>query len=160
MNALTPAKPRISPKIRAAITLRVKEGLSWEECARRAGLSEAGLHKARRRQDVANLEQAEKLAFIQHIDAQKGIYKARALQHADYLSRNATSEAVQARMVEFLAGEARSGPSVNVQINQNAGGGYEYVRPGQVIEIVEVKASAPDRQSGGENAQPTDDNEE
>lgn len=156
MNALTPIKQRISPKIREAIRIKVAEDLPWDECARRAGLSEAGIHKARKRPAVQELEQAEKLAFIQKVDRNKAIRRARALEHAEYLMKHSSSDAVQARMVEFLAGETRQSPSVTVNVNQNAGSGYEFVRPGQVVEIIDAEVVTPDSQSEAQTDQDTE----
>lgn len=96
--------------------------------------------------------EAMKLDAIANIEALKGTYKALALEHARYLLTNAKSEAVQARMVEFLAGEARPGTQVNVQIN-NDRGGYEYARPGQ--QVVEIRGA--DDQSPAQDSQATDD---
>lgn len=124
--------------MRTAIALVAKEGLSQSEAARRAGLHFVTLSKALKKPHVREAMEAMKLDAIANIEALKGTYKALALEHARYLLTNAKSEAVQARMVEFLAGEARPGTQVNVQIN-NDRGGYEYARPGQ--QVVEIRGA-------------------
>lgn len=152
-NAITPAKPRklVAPtrKLKHALRLRVEDNKSWDDCARAAGLSPAGLHKARKRQNVIELYEQMKTTYIQEIEDLKRPWAARALAVAADLMDNAQSETVRARMVEFFAGEKR-GPAVAVQINTaksetKAAGqpmrGYEYLRPGQEL----VRIITPDR---------------
>lgn len=132
MNAMTapiqaPAKDRISPAVREAVRLRVREGATFLEAAKRAGLSEAGIHKAWKRPAVLALIEQEQAQYIQEVEALRAGYKAQAFEVAADLMRNAKSEAVRMRAVEFLAG----GPpqtTVNVQVN-NAAPGYSYARP-------------------------------
>lgn len=168
MNALAPQNrsdivrkaPRMRPALRQAVSLIVEQGLTQRAAAGRVGMNETSLGRALQRKDIAAYVESQKALLALDADKIKARGRSMALLVGIDLLHNAQSEAVRARMVEFFAGEARAAPSVSVTVNQNAGGGYEYVRPGQVIEIVEGKASAPDRQSGGENAQPIDDNEE
>lgn len=140
------AETRISPRIREAITLRVRQGLSWDECAKRANLSPVGLWKARKRDNVKALYEQEVQAFIAEAEAMRAPLKAMAIQRAGELARTAKSEAVQARMVEFLAGESKAAPSVNVNVSTTIGGaGYEFVPPGaQIIDITPAPAPEPD----------------
>lgn len=118
-----------------------------------AEYSEAGWHLAMKRPHVKAHLEAVQAQFIREIDRRRATYRAQAIEVAHDLMHNGTSEAVRMRAVEFFAGEARSGPQVNVQINQNAGNGYEYVRPGQVVEIIDTGASSPDGQSGAQHEQ-------
>ena len=147
-----PAKLRIGAKLRSALLLIANEGSTQAEAARRAGIHPVNLCKALKKPHVQNTLEAMKLEVIGDIEALKGVFKARALQHAHYLLTEAKSEAVQARMVEFLAGEARPGTQVNVQIN-NDRGGYEYARPGQ--QVVEIRG-ADDQSSALDGQAPED----
>lgn len=134
---LPPRKRRISAKVKAAIQLRVKEAKPWAECAKTVGMSEAGIHKARKQQHVIDHQRAVEAVYIQEVEAMRAPYKARAFEVAADLMENAKSESTKARMVEFLAGE-RKQTSVNVQVNNNLAPseGYEYVRPGaQIVDI-------------------------
>jgi hypothetical protein len=74
--------------------------------------------------------------FVTGTDANRALYKARALEVAVDLMFNAKSEAIRARMAEFLAGDGKVSPvSVHIDARQNRGG-YEFVRPGQrIVEI-------------------------
>lgn len=82
-------------------------------------------------------------------------YKARAFEVANELMQASKSDAVKARMVEFLAGEGKGMQlNVGVQVNNQApANGYEFVRPGQ--EIVTIRA-AQDTQSGADTSQHPD----
>lgn len=141
-------KRRISARVRDAVRLRVEKGYKCEDAARAAGLSSAGYYKAMNQPHVKAYAEAVKLAYVERIQADKAILRAEALEVARDLLHNSPSDQVKARMVEFLAGEAKSGPSVNVQINNNSGG-YEFVRPGQ--RVVEIEPE-PDTASGGDDA--------
>ena len=148
-----PVKKRsISRRIHAALDLRVREAKAWDDCAKAAGLSPAGLYKARKRTEVQQLFEEKKAQYIQEVDDMKAPHKARAMEVARDLLDNSPSHAVRARMVEFLAGESK-GMNVNVGVqvnNQAPANGYEFVRPGQ--EIVTIRA-AQDTQSGADASQ-------
>lgn len=137
-TAATPAKRRVSAKVREALRLRVEEGLTWAESAERAQMSEAGIHKARKQPHVQLMFEEIKAQFIQDVEQMRAPYKAQAFEVAKDLMRNAKSEATKMRAVEFLAGESKKGGvNVAVQVNNHAPKGYEYVRPGQqVVEII------------------------
>jgi hypothetical protein len=81
---------------------------------------------------------------IQRATTRKAFLKLKALDVAETLLAKEDNPAIQARMVEFLAGEARSG--VAVQVNNHApaqpSAGYIYARP--------------DAQSGSDVSQPID----
>ena len=114
-----------------------------------AGLSPAGLYKARKREEVQKLFEEKKAQYIQEIADMKAPHKARAMEVARELLDTSPSHAVRARMVEFLAGESK-GMQVNVGVqvnNQAPAKGYEFVRPGQ--EVVTIRA-ATDTQSGAD----------
>ena len=139
-------KRPISRRIQDALNTRVRQALPWDDCARAAGLSPAGLYKARKRPDVQQMFEEKKAQYIQEVDDLKAPHKARAMEVARDLLDNSPSHAVRARMVEFLAGESK-GMSVNVGVqvnNQPAAQGYEYAHPGQ--EVVTIRASkGPDK---------------
>jgi hypothetical protein len=147
----SPAQGRISPRVREAIRLRVEEGYKIEHATRAAGLSVAGYYKAMQRPVVQEYAESLKTSFITGIERHKRTLKAQALEVAADLLHNAKSEAVRARMVEFLAAEPGQNPGaqVNLQINTGARG-YEYVPPGaRVIDITPL----PDSASGAEHPQ-------
>lgn len=137
-----PVKIRtISRRIHAALDQRVRTAKPWDECAKAAGLSPAGLYKARKRNEVQQLFEEKKAQYIQEVDDLKAPHKARAMEVARDLLDNSPSHAVRARMVEFLAGESK-GNSVNVAVqvnNQPAAQGYEYAHPSQ--EVVTIRTS-------------------
>lgn len=159
MDTQTPAlnperttKRRISKKVRAALIMRVKELKSWKECAEAAGLSEAGIHKARKQIHVQQALEEIKGEYVQEVEALKAPYKARAFEVGHDLMENSKSDAVRARMVEFFAGESK-GMQVNVGVqvnNQPAAQGYEYAHPHQ--EVVTIRR-AQDTQSGADTSQ-------
>jgi hypothetical protein len=135
-------KRRISDRVRHAVTLRVEKGLTGEEAAKLAGLSPAGFWKAWKQPHVQNLYSDLKAAYIHRVMDRRELLRAKALIEAERLLEHADSEAVRAKMVEFLAGEAR-GPAVSVTVNQ-APSGYQYRRPldqassaidGQAVDI-------------------------
>ncbi|WP_132462134.1 hypothetical protein [Rhodovulum marinum] len=98
-------------------------------------MSKNGFHKALKRPAVQDYMQEVQRAFVAEVEASRAVYKARALEAALELMQNAKSEAVRARMVEFLAGDGKA-PQVAVHVDARQVGGYEYPRPGErVVEI-------------------------
>ena len=137
-----PARPaRLSLKLRRAIDLRVREGRTITDACGEAGMSPQGFHKAMKRQSVRDLVEDVQRRFVAEVEAQRSIYKARALEVALDLMLNAKSESVRARMAEFLASDGKVGQQVNVHVDaRTVGGGYEFVRPGsKLVEIEEGK---------------------
>lgn len=128
---------RISAKVRDTIALRVGHGLSWAEAAKRAGMSQAGIHKARTRPEVQAEIERQQAAYVADLEALKAPHKARALEVARYLLDNSKSDNVRARMVEFFRDEGPRGPQVVVNTQINAGvKGYEYAPPGaRIVDI-------------------------
>lgn len=147
---VSPVYKRPVPKrTREAIRLRIREGMSWAECAQRVNMAQSSLFKAIKQPHVKALMIQLKDEFIQDVAEMRAPYKAQAFEVARELLHNAKSEAVKARMVEFLAGEPK-GNAVNVavQVNNAPPQGYEYVRPGQdVVKIID----ASDTTSGDES---------
>ena len=146
-----PLQTRISPATRKAIKLVIREGKQWGEAAEIAGVTYGAIWKAKQRPAVKQFIADEKAAFIQEVEEMRAPYKARAMEVANNLMHNANSEAVKARMVEFLAGESKNN-GVNIQINNNnsTSAGYEYARPGQ--EIVTIRRAG-DSQSPADTVQ-------
>jgi hypothetical protein len=144
-----PVKRRISPKVRHAISLKVVQGLTWAKAADKAGMSEAGIHKARKLPHVQEYAEQVKIQLIEDVDSMKAPYKAQAIEVAHDLMHNGKSETVRIRAVEFFASEGKgNGVNVAVQINNSPAQGYEYVRPDQkVVDIVD----AVDTQSVGQD---------
>lgn len=133
---------RFSKKLRHAINEMAREGCSQREAARRAGMNETALGRAIKKPYVAAELDALKASVATNISAMEGHYRILALEHAWYLAKNAASEAVQARMVELLAGETKKSPQINVQTNVFTPGanGYEYLPPGsQIVDITPVE---------------------
>ena len=152
-RAIKQRKPRtVSRKVRTALAHRVRDLLPWDDCARAVGLSPAGLYKARLRDEVKQLHEEIKAEYVQEVEAMRAPYKARAFEVANELMQASKSDAVRARMVEFLAGESK-GNSVNVAVqvnNQPAAQGYEYAHPQQ--EVVTIRRAS-DKQSSADHVQ-------
>ena len=137
LTLIPPSAPRISSRLRQAIELHVREGRSITEACAAAGVSRQGFHKAMKRHAVRDLLEDEQRRFVLESEARRTLYKARALEVALDLMLNAKSEAVRARMAEFLAADGKVSP-VSVHIDARQGSGYEYVPPGQkLVEIEE-----------------------
>ncbi len=132
---------RVSAKLRAAINLRVTEGLSITEACGKAALSTQGWHKAMKRPAVRDHLEEVQRRFVAESDAKRALYRARAFEVALDLMLNAKSEAIRARMAEFLAGDGKA-PQVAVHIDaRQERGGYEFVRPGS--RLVEIEDGNP-----------------
>lgn len=132
------AKSRISPKIRAAIDLRVKKGLSLEAAAEQAGLSRYGFQKALKRPAVADLLAEVQNRFLAEVNGKRAILSARALDiAADMLNNEETDSKTKLRLIELLMADAKApAVSVHVDASTNISGGYEFVPPNaRVIEI-------------------------
>ncbi|MBT9385483.1 hypothetical protein KM176_16535 [Pseudooceanicola sp. CBS1P-1] len=127
--------------MRKALELKVETAKPWADCAREAGMSEAGIHKARKQPHVQALFDDIKAQYVQRIETMKKVHEARALEVARELLDQTDNKQVRARMVEFLRREP-AGPAVAVQINNGGAGGYEFVRPGS--RVVEISVSSDD----------------
>jgi hypothetical protein len=112
--ALQPRPARISAKLRSAIDLRVREGHTITEACGKAGLSTLGWHKAMKRPSVrGHLEEVQR-RFVAESDAKRALYRARAFEVALDLMLNAKSEAIRARMAEFLASDGKAPQAANL----------------------------------------------
>ncbi|WP_171131265.1 MULTISPECIES: hypothetical protein [unclassified Ruegeria] len=137
LTTVPAAKPRISSKLRKAIELRIRNGLTIEKACAEAGLSPAGYYKAMKRPAVKEHLEEVQHAYIQEAEQLRSLAKTRAIEVALDLMHNAKSETIRARMAEFLASEGKT-PQVAVHVDaRQAPQGYEYVKPGQqVVEVV------------------------
>lgn len=115
-------------------------------------MNETSLGRALKRPDIAQYLESQKALLALNAEQIKARGKSMALLVGLELMHNAKSEAVRARMVEFFAGERPAGPQFNLNINQNAGQGYVYPRPGQVVEIIDGNATSPDSQSDADDS--------
>ena len=108
---------------------------------KKVGLSRQGLAKALGRPAVRDLLEAEKARFIMEADRNRLWARARAIEVALDLMMNAKSEAVRARMCEFLAADAKVSPvSVHIDARQEPpASGYIYQRPGNMTAAAEVE---------------------
>lgn len=128
--AIAPKRPaRLSQKLRESIRLTVVEGLSIMAACERAGMSRQGYHKAMKRAEVRDHLRMVQQDFVETADAKRAYLKARALEVALDLMLNSKSEAIRARMVEFLASDAKVSPvAVHIDARQPFAG-YVYKRP-------------------------------
>ena len=142
IHSLPAPKTRVSAKVRKAIEARVRQGASIAVAAKHAGMSRNGFAKALLRPPVQEYLRKTQEAYVIEVEASRAVFQARAFEVALELMTTAKSEAVRARMAEFLAAGGKAGGSVNVHVDgrQMPIAGYEYVRPGQrVVDIVSVE---------------------
>lgn len=123
---------RMSQKVRAALEAMVTEGRNITQAAEAAGMSRNGLHKALKRAEVrAYLEERQK-RFIADMDGKRALYKAQALEAALDLMLNSKNESIRARMIEFLASDAKVSPvAVHIDARSVQPVGYQYRRPSE-----------------------------
>ena len=92
-------KPRITLKVRAAVTAMVEEGLSRPQAALKAGMSDHGLYQALRKPLVLEL-----LRTLQEVKRTSA--GARTIARAESLADGAQSEHVRLQANEWLGGIA------------------------------------------------------
>lgn len=99
--------------------------------------------------EVAKWAEELEAYYVEQADRLRRRYRADAIHHARKLMLQAKSEAVQARMVEFLARDPESA-STSITINSGGGAvgvGYAYVPPGaQVVKVTDDVSGAQDAQ--------------
>lgn len=142
--ALAPTRPaRMSSKLKEAIRLRVEDGVTINIACAKAGISPQGWFKAMKRPHVRDFLADMQAKFVASADAKRSHLKAQAIEVARDLLMNSKSEAIRARMVEFILADAKVSPvAVHIDARQDRGG-YEYARPGaQVVEIIEPPEAA------------------
>lgn len=129
---LPPPKPRISDKIRKAVQLMARNGLSQTAAAEMAGLSRQGLGKALKRPEVWTLVQEARANLITEATHLREIGRVAALETGMDLMLNSTDEKIRARMVEFFAGDGKTAAvAVHIDARQEMAPvtGYRYTRP-------------------------------
>ncbi len=140
------------PKLRHALALIAEEGRTQREAALRAGLNEKSLSRAIQRPEIGAYLETLKAQAVMDAGALKQQARAAAIRVGLELMHEAKSEQVKARLVEFFAGEVKTGASVNVQVNVDRGG-YEFVRPG--ARMVDIEPATDDA-SGADDGQEPD----
>lgn len=133
---LPPPKTRVSPRLRHAIELHVTEGLTITEACLRAGFTRQSWARAMKRGPVRDLLEQVQRRFVASADANRARYRAVALDQAMNLLLSTKSEAIKARMIEFLASDAKVSPvAVHIDARQPEGPkGYIYQRPAGLVE--------------------------
>ena len=136
--------PRLRANLARALHILATEATTQRDAAIAAGINEKALSRALGRPAVKmHLESLKAQALLAAADTRK-MARAWAIHVGMDLMRNAQSEAVRARMVEFFAGDpSGTGPSVVVNVGQ---AGYAYAPPGS--RIVDITPAAPDTVSG------------
>lgn len=127
----TPAKTRISAKLREAMRIHVREGRNITTACQAAGMSRQGFHKAMQRPGVKAALEEEKALFVREVEASRAIFTAQALEYAVELMKSAKSETVRARMIELLINQGKMSLDEHrqQQPRHEAPVGYIYERP-------------------------------
>ncbi len=130
--ALAPKRPaRMSQKVRAAVEAIVMHGMNHTQAAEFAGMSRNGLQKALKRPEVKDLIEDRRARLVAEFDSNRAFYRARALEEGYKLMLEAKSESVKARLIEFLASDAKVSPvAVHIDARSVQPVGYQYRRPG------------------------------
>jgi hypothetical protein len=117
------------------IARRVEEGLSIEAACEKAGMSRQSWYRSMKRPEVRDLLADAQQQFIASSEGKRAYLRALALDHALDLMLNSKSESIRARMIEFLASDAKVSPvAVHIDARSPQAGfdGYSYPRPDQV----------------------------
>lgn len=127
---------RMSKKFREVLRLHEIEGMSVTDACAKVDYSRAAYYKARKNPAAQDLIRELRKDFIDTVEVRKAFLKGKALDVALELLLTSKSEAIRARMVEFLASDAKVSPvAVHIDARQSEpAAGYIYTRPGQVIE--------------------------
>jgi hypothetical protein len=108
--ALPPRPARLSARLRSAIEAYVTQGLSIAAACDKAGMSRTGYHKVKQRPAVRDSLETVQARFVGDAKAKRALYQAQALEVALELMMNSKRETIGARMVEFLASDAKVPP--------------------------------------------------
>jgi hypothetical protein len=143
LRVLPAPSARHSAALKRAIDIRIRTGASIAEACREAGLSMAGCHKAMKRPAVREHLQKMQSALVAEVEGQRVWARARAIEVAVNLIENAKSEAIRARMREFLAADAKAIPIVvHVDARTFDPPGYIYRRPGErLVDLLDEGGS-------------------
>jgi hypothetical protein len=145
----------IRAKTRDAIRIAVTEGMSLPDAAEREGVAPATLDTALRKPEVQTYITALKQWKDRKDKAGREGYLGEALDEARKLMREAKSEAVRMRAIEFLhlalaPRDTGGRPSPMVNLTQNIGPGYAYSPPPDTttaqsdLQAIEGKAQSLD----------------
>ena len=108
-------------------------GMNHTQAAEFSGMSRNGLQKALKRPEIKDLIEARRASLIAEFDSNRAFYRARALEEGYKLMLEAKSESVRARLIEFLASDAKVSPvAVHIDARSVQPVGYQYRRPGEV----------------------------
>ncbi|MFN4160047.1 MAG: hypothetical protein ACK4GO_16825 [Gemmobacter sp.] len=132
--SITPKKqPRISDKVRKAISHMVRLGQSQTLAAEQVGLSRQGLNKALRRPEVVALVEQAQRSLVLEIEGLRGVARLAAIDAGLDLMLNSKDERIRVRMVEFFAAEPGKTPQIAVNVDARSieapATGYIYTRP-------------------------------
>lgn len=122
---------RMSKKFRDVLRLHEIEGMSVTDACAKVGYSRAAYYKACKNPAVKDLIRDLRRELVESAEAKKAFLKFKALEVAFELMTTSRNEAIRARMVEFLASDAKVSPvAVHIDARQvEQPGGYIYRRP-------------------------------
>jgi predicted DNA-binding protein (UPF0251 family) len=122
---------RVSKKFREVVRLHEIEGMSVTDACAKMGYSRAAYYKACKNPAVKELIRDLRRELVESAEAKKAFLKFRALEVAFELMTTSKNDAIRARMVEFLAADAKLSPvSVHVDASRvEQVVGYSYKRP-------------------------------
>jgi predicted DNA-binding protein (UPF0251 family) len=122
---------RVSDKIKHAVGLIARHGLTQVDAAKAVGLSRQGLNEALKRPEVAEFLRSARAALEGDIAQLRQVGRLAAIERAMQLMRESKDEKIQLRAAEFLAGENKGAApvQVNLDLRQEPATGYRYRRP-------------------------------
>ena len=131
---LSPRPSRLSEKLRRAIEVKITTGATINDACAKAGISPQGYHKALRRPSVRDYFEDVQHRFVADSDQMRANARTLAIAVAVDLMKNAKSEAIRARMAEFLAGDGKAAAvAVHVDLRQAMPQrGYTFIQPPDV----------------------------
>jgi hypothetical protein len=98
---------RVSDRIKHAVSLIARHGLSQVDAAKAAGLSRQGLNEALKRPEVAELLRSARAALDGDIAQLRQVGRLDAIEKAMQLMRESKDEKIQLRAAEFWRVRAR-----------------------------------------------------
>lgn len=135
-TTLPAARPsRMSEKLRRAIDLRIRKGLTITAACREAGLSPQGWHKAMQRAETRLFVAELQKRMLDEANTRRAALRLVALETAaELLTAEGTSDTAKIRLIEILLAEGKPSASVNVSVDARSQvahqpGGYVYRRP-------------------------------
>lgn len=128
---------RMSKKFSEVLRLHEIEGMSVTDACAKQGYSRAAYYKARKNAGVLELIRDLRRELVEAADAKRAFLRVKAFDVAYELMTTSKSEAIRARMVEFLASDAKVSPvAVHIDARHEAAPatGYRYTRPVHPID--------------------------